>query len=77
MTALSKPISRRSESTVRDQGRSRRLVATLYPSGTLGLRPERTRREELIPLEAVYQLAVKLRVRCEKREKLARKKVCR
>ena len=74
MTALTRAISRRSESTVRDRGHAKRLVVTLYPSGMLGLRPERSRREETITLEACYALAIRQRVASERREKKARKK---
>lgn len=75
-TTLSRPVTRRSdESKVRDCGQLRRLVITLYPDGMIGLRPERTRREEIIPLDAVYDLAVKARVRAEKAIKAARKGV--
>jgi hypothetical protein len=73
MTPLTKPVTRRSEATVRDRGRNRRLVVTLYPSGILGLRQERSRREETLTLEAAWSMAVKMRVAAEKREKKARK----
>lgn len=75
MTALTKAVRRLTETSVRDQGKSKRLVVTLYPGGlVLGLRPERTRREETITLDAVYSLAVKMRVSAERKAKAAAKK---
>ena len=74
MTDLRKPVSRRTENTVRDAGRPRRLVVTLYPGDVIGLRPEKTRREERTTLAAVYDLAVKQRVALERREKKATRK---
>jgi len=62
MTDLSKSLTRRLNATVRDDGKSRRLVITLYPGGVIGLRPEKTRREELLPVAAAYSMAVKMRV---------------
>ncbi len=73
MTPLNKPVKRMSEAVVRDMGRLKRLAITIYPNDMIGLRPERTRREELVPMRTVYDLAVKLRSRAEKAEKKARK----
>lgn len=69
MTDLSKPVRRRTHQTVRDGRKPRRLVVTLHPSGILGLRLERSRREETIPLEFCYFAAVKSRVLRERAEK--------
>lgn len=66
MTPLNKPVTRRSEETVREAGKLRRIVVTLYPNGTIGLRPEKTRREEILPIEAVYITALKARVASER-----------
>ena len=74
MTPLTKPVTRRSETVIRDGGTRRRLVVTIYPNDTVGLRPERTRREERITLDAVYACAIKARVRHEQAEKRAKKK---
>lgn len=73
MTDLTKPVRRRTDSTIRDAGKPRRIVTTLYPGDTLGLRPEKTRREEFISLTTVYEYAIKLRVRKEQAERRARK----
>lgn len=73
-TALSKRVTRRSDSFIRDGSRSRPLVVTLYPGGTLGLRPAKTRREEVISLDAIYSVAVKMRVASERAAKIAARK---
>ncbi len=69
MTDLHRPISRRTDSTIRDAGKRRRLVVTLYPGDVIGIRPERTQREEITTLEAVWGMAVKCRVRQEQADK--------
>jgi hypothetical protein len=69
VTALNKPVTRRSDATVRDRGRSRRIVVTLYPNGTVGLRQEKTRREEIVSLASCWGLAVKQRVAQERADK--------
>lgn len=74
MTPLNKSITRRSEATIRDGGRNRRIVITLYPSNVIGLRPEKTRREEVIPVEAVWSIAVKMRIAKERADNKAAKK---
>ena len=71
MTDLNKPVTRRSGFHVRDAGKLRRIVVTLYPHGFIGLRPEKTRREETIGLHAAYDMAVKMRVARERAEKQA------
>jgi hypothetical protein len=74
MTDLLKSVKRRTNSTVRDEGKVRRLVITLYPGGVIGLRPEKTRREELLSVEAACATAVKIRVAQERTQKKARRK---
>lgn len=69
MTPLNKPVTRRSEETVRECGKLRRIVITLYPNGTIGLRPEKTRREEILPIEAIYMMAIKARVLAQRTDK--------
>ncbi len=73
-TKLTKPVKRLSASIVRDAGKIRNLVITLYPNDTIGLRPEKTRREEIVTLGSVYALAVRQRAMKEHAEKLAAKK---
>jgi len=74
MTSLTKPITRRTDNEIRDGSRRRPLVITLYPGGIVGLRPSKTRREEIITIEAIYSLAVKQRVAKERAEKKAARK---
>jgi hypothetical protein len=69
MTKLSSPVTRMSEALVRDSGKLKRLVVTLYPNDTIGLRPEKTRREEVVAIGAAYSLAVKQRVNSERIER--------
>ena len=72
-TKLEKAITRVSNELVRDTGKFRPLVVTLYPNGTIGIRPQGTRREDTYPLEAVYHIAMKARVAEERAAKLAKK----
>jgi len=65
-TQLTKPVSRVSNEVIRDAGKFRNLVVTIYPSGLLGVRPQGTRREETLPLLHIYSLAVKARVMQER-----------
>jgi hypothetical protein len=65
-TKLTKAVHRLSDCTIRDGGRPRRLVVTLYPQGFIGLRQERARHEETVSLEAMYWYAVKSRVAGER-----------
>jgi hypothetical protein len=75
MTKLNKAVTRLSEeSMVRDCGRLKPLVITIYPGGTIGLRPSKTRREEFISAAACYETAIKMRVRGERAEKKASRK---
>ena len=74
MTKLTKPVRRITDSTIRDCGKVRNLIVTLYPNDTIGLRPAKTRREEIVSLESCYGLGVKQRVAAERAEKLAKKK---
>lgn len=71
---LNKPVKRQTDVSIRDAGQHRDLIVILYPSGIIGLRPKGTRREETIPLDAVYDLAVKARVAKELSEKKARRR---
>ena len=74
MTRLTKPVTRRTENTIRDRGKRRELVITLYPGGVIGLRPSKTRHEEILTVEAAYDLAVKQRVTRERAEKKAQRR---
>lgn len=74
MTDLNKPVRRRSGFMVRDAGKLRKVVVTLYPHGFIGLRPEKTRREETLGLQAAYDVAVKMRVARQRAEEQAARK---
>ena len=73
-TKLEKQVSRVSKESVRDGSKWRKLVVTIYPNGTIGIRPQGTRREELSTLEGVYHSAVKARVAAARAAKLKAKK---
>lgn len=74
MTPLNTKVVRKTDVVVRDGGKLRDLIVTIYPGGTLGLRPSKTRREEVISLAACYDKAVKNRILKAQREKLEAKK---
>jgi uncharacterized protein YcfJ len=70
MTDLKKKVTRRDDvSLVRDRGKLRRVIVTLYPGGTIGFRLEKTRKEEIITVAGAYHQAVKARVMKEQAEK--------
>lgn len=75
-TTLHKPVKRRTNdgTTIRDKSKWRKIVVTLYPAGFIGLRLEGCRREETLPLECVYERAVKSRVLREHMERVNAKK---
>lgn len=66
-------VTRKTNAIVRDRG-ARRVIVTLYPDGTIGLRPERTRREEVVDASWLWQDTVKRRVAFERAQKRAAKK---
>ncbi len=74
MTDATKPVKRRTDALVRDDGKLRRLVVTIYCNGTLGVRPEKTRREEIVSIAAIYSLGVKQRVAQERAEKKSKRR---
>lgn len=73
MTKLKKPVRRISDEWVREQGKLRPIVVSVYPGDVIGFRLMGTRREERTTIRACRDLAIKLRVRSEKREKKAAK----
>lgn len=72
-TALHKPVRRRTRELRREGGKLRAVIVTLYPAGHIGLRLHGTRREETIPIQAVYERAVKMRLALEQAEKRTRR----
>jgi hypothetical protein len=73
VTPLTRKITRRSAVAYRDRSRLRRIVITLYPAGMIGLRLEKTRREETLPLPLAYEMAVRARVAFERRARTKKK----
>jgi hypothetical protein len=73
MTPLTRKVIRRSSETYRDRSKLRRIVITLYPGGVIGLRLEKTRQEETLPLRLAYETAVRARVAFERAQKAGRK----
>ena len=73
MTPLTRKVTRRSSETYRDRSKLRRIVITLYPTGVIGLRLEKTRQEETLPLGLAYETAVRARVAFERAQKAKRK----
>lgn len=68
-TQLTKPVKRRTETARIDRGKMRRYVVTLYPGDVIGLRLEKCRQEELLPIPLAYNMAVRLRVADEREKK--------
>ncbi len=62
---LTKAVSRVTVALLlRDAGVDKSIVCTLYPNGTIGLRPSgaRVAREEVISMVSAYETAIKQRV---------------
>ena len=65
MTDLSKRVARRTISL----HRGRRLIVTLEPGDMVGVRLERCRQVEYMPVSAIYDMAVKARVLSDRNNK--------
>ena len=83
MTILNKPITRATKTALGSSfgpDRARKIVVTLIPGNGEGvpdlitLKPQRTRRVESLPIEAVYRYAIMCRVNCARLEKARSKK---
>lgn len=64
-TKCTTPVSRILErAIINDGGKQKQLVITVYPEGTIGLRPAGTRkdREEIINAVSAYETAIRQRV---------------
>jgi hypothetical protein len=72
MTPLTCKVTRRSSETYRHRSKLRRIVVTLYPTGFIGLRLEKTRTEETLSLAAAFETAVRARVAYERSRKTKR-----
>lgn len=64
MTALTKPVRRTVDGLER-----RKVVVTLHPNGTVGLRAARTRHEYTLPLARVYRWAVEAELQATREAK--------
>ena len=64
-TQLKKAVTRRTEST----HRGRRVVVTIAPGDVIGFREERTRKTYWISLAACFDMAVKIEVAHQRKEK--------
>ena len=64
----SRPVVRKSAVLIRDGGKARELVVTVYPE-FITLRLLGTRREEVVHLESAYFGAIKARVFKDKMER--------
>lgn len=69
-TALTRPVSR----VTTGVHRGRPLVVTLEPGDLITVRHARTRTGYTIPLAVVYDVAVKLKVMTDKRERAKARK---
>ena len=70
-TRLTHPVRRTTQVIVE---RRRQLVVTLYPRGTIGVRASRLRTEYELPLDFVYELAVRAHVARRRAEAGARRR---
>ena len=70
-TKLSRPVRRTTQVIVE---RRRQLLVTLYPRGTIGVRASRLRTEYELPLDAIYELAIRAHVARRKAEMAARRR---
>ena len=73
-TELKKPVKRKTLDRVRNGGKPRRLIVTLYPGGYIGLREEGRRKEEIVTIEGAYQYAIRNRLAVERMDKAKAKK---
>jgi hypothetical protein len=74
MSAAKSPVTRETNATVREQGKTREIFVTIEPStGLVGFRAKGTRRTETLPADALYHMAVKARVERERKEKRKKK----
>lgn len=66
-------VTRKTTTMVRDRG-LRKVIVTIYPEGIIGLRAERTRKEEIVDAAWLWGYAVKQRVANERAAKRAARK---
>lgn len=66
-------VKRVTNATVFSSGARRKVVVTVYPDGTIGLRLLRSRREEYVSADHIYRQAVIERVAFERAQKRRKK----
>jgi hypothetical protein len=69
VTPLTRKITRLSAEAYLHRSKLHRMVVTLYPAGIIGLRLEKTRREEALLLPLAYETAVRARIAFERKAK--------
>jgi hypothetical protein len=69
MTRTTKPVTRETTARVREVGQMRPVVITIEPSGIVTLRAKGTRQSYSLPVDALYDLAVKKAVEAERRQR--------
>lgn len=74
MKEAKRPVTRKTAATFRDRGKERAISVTVYPNGTLGLRLEYQRQEEMISLATVYSIAIQRRVSEERQQRKVKRK---
>jgi len=73
MTNLTKPVTRRTL-TDSPERHPRKIVVTLYPGGSIGLREAGRRTTFEIPLTTLYKYGARLEADRKRTERLAKKK---
>jgi len=75
MTTAKSKVTRQVRGTVKEAGKDREVIVTVYPSGVLGFRAKGCRREYQLTAECCYVMAVKAHVAEEKRACSVERKV--
>lgn len=73
-TALTKPVMRATQTTVRDRSKRRLLIAGLLPGDVFVVRLKGTRQSVEVPIESVYLMGMKKRAAQLVAERLAKRK---
>lgn len=72
---IAKRTTRRETAALqREQGKTRNVIVIIYPSGLLGFKLKGLRRTEYLAADVCYEMAVKIRLRAEAREKKSLKR---
>lgn len=73
-TQLKKSVKRKTNGHIRNGGRPRQLIVTLYTSDVIGIREQGRRQEEFISIESAYFYAIRNRMAVERMDKAKAKK---